>query len=119
MCSTQWVVPCPGVLKTPAPSSRRAPPVSPTPWPSRSVAPGDPLIEVGCFGADGGVGPVTGVHRGGTGKAEQSGPDRLDDGREARERPTRRTRPTVEQRVTGEQRAGLLVIETDPARRVA
>ena len=83
--------------------------------PGSSPVGADPLVEVGGLGPDGGLVPVPGEHPGPAGQHEQAGADRLDDGGEVREAPSRGPGPASEQRVTGEEDFSRPVVQAAPA----
>src|SRR5690242_21235557 len=80
-----------------------------------SVAAGDPFLQVGAFGADGGVRSVTGVDDRVRIEDEQPVTDRVDDRAEVGEGTPGRARATGEQRVPAEQPALIGQAEADGA----
>jgi len=80
-----------------------------------SVAAGDPFLQVGPFGADGGIRPVTGVDDRVRVEDEQPVADRVDDRAEVGERTPGRARAAGEQRVPAEQPALIGQVEADGA----
>src|SRR3546814_18264383 len=86
---------------------------------SGSGASGDPLLQVGGVGADGGVVAVAGVHERVGWQGEELRADALDDRREAREAAAGGARSALEAGVGAEHHAGRLVVEADPAGSVA
>src|SRR3546814_12483196 len=86
---------------------------------SGSGASGDPLLQVGGVGADGGVVAVAGVHERVGWQGEELRADALDDRREAREAAAGGARSALEEGVGAEHPAGRLLAEADPAGSVA